>query len=209
MRIYKLGLFCVGLLAMLGGNATAGLITFNSDPDGAKPNGFTSVDSPLVHFTDSLGADLQTGYTGSETNGTSALVVYGDDASELIIDFDVLVNSISLDFGNDHPGFVTGGVDRALLTLYLGVTQVAQAFTVVNGNDLMDQSVSYTGVSFNRAVFAYTNPSNVPVGLIEVVDNIAFTQVPEPGSIVALLSLASCGAGAVVLRRRRSKRLAA
>lgn len=45
---------------------------------------------------------------------------------------------------------------------------------------------------------------------IQNIDNIVVnTVVPEPGSIAAMLSLVGFGAGAMVIRRRRAKKLAA
>jgi hypothetical protein len=41
------------------GEAQAQVITFTGDTTGAQANGFTSVDSAVAHFTDSIGANLQ------------------------------------------------------------------------------------------------------------------------------------------------------
>jgi hypothetical protein len=107
------------------------------------------------------------------------------------MNFATLVSSLSLDFGNDDPSFTSPG-DLGVLKTYVGATLVGQTSVVLNRNDLSDQTISIAGVPFNRATFAYTNPSGSPTtmgaftGLIEIVDNIRFTPVPEPTSLVLL-----------------------
>jgi hypothetical protein len=59
---------------------------------------------------------------GSQGDGNS-LAIFGDDSSALIIDFDVYINSLAVDFGNDDPGFSSPG-DLAVLTLFDNLVQV-------------------------------------------------------------------------------------
>ena len=183
-------------------------IDFSSDAPGAISNGFTSAGYAGAHFSDSNGADLVLGNFGAQTNGVG-LVVFGDDPSALVIDFDGLMNSISLRFGNDDPN-VTSASDIALLTLFNGATQVGQTSVVLNRDDIMNQTIAFSGAGFNRATFVYASANGTPLNLIEVVDDITFSgplfseapigEVPDGGSTLGLLGLAL--AGLVAWRRR-------
>lgn len=208
MRAIQLAVACVAVLVATAGQVQAGIITFESDPIGSKPNGFTSTDSLIVHFSDSFRSDLILSNFGSQGDGIS-LATFGDDASELIIDFDVLVDSLSLSFGNDDPGFSHPG-DLAFLTLFNGIVQVGQTSVVLNRNDIMDQTISFSGPTFNQARFAYTDPSGVPINLTEIVDNVQFNEasvaaVPEPSSL-ALFGIGACMIGIGACRRRRREK---
>jgi len=142
-------------------------VNFEGDPSGNKPNGWQSSGSSLITFSDSDGSDLFLGDFGNQGHGQS-LGVFNDDTSALIMDFSIPMHSISLEFGNDQPGMCKP-TDTAILTLYNGATQIDQVTVVLNGNDLMDQSISYAGASFTRATFTYS------LNLIEIVDNIIFS----------------------------------
>lgn len=203
------GLALIGLTSLAAGQARAALITFEADSPGSKPNGFTSAESAVVHFSDSLGANLFVSDFGAQSIG-QALGGFSDDPSLLIMDFDIVANSLSLVFGNDDPGFSSPG-DIALLTLFLGAGQVGQTSVVLNRNDLADQTIAISGGNFNRAEFAYANSGGTPINLVEIVDNVEFTEVvaavPEPSTFVM-------GGTATLLclgfaRRRRSRSVAA
>ena len=169
-------------------------VNFQGDTVGAKPNGFTSTGSSLVHFTAvGSGANLQVLST-SECATSPCLAVFPDGgANYLQIDFDVPMSSISLSFGNDDPGFTAAG-DTAVLTCFNGAVQVGQQAVVMNRNDLSDQTLSFSGLSFNRATVTY-NVSTA--GLIEVVDNIQL--VPGGDAVVPALSWIGLGAFALAL----------
>ncbi len=189
-------LFAAIAVAVMVGSAGAGIvIDFESDSDGPQANGFSSVDSALVTFEDSMGADLdilEGGYPGYEGDGQSLAVPFDDD-SFLIMNFTSLVQDISVDFGNDDPGFATAG-DVIVLTLFLSDVQVGQTEVVVNLDDLMNQSIGINDVVFDKATIKY----EVSGGLTEVVDNISFVEVPEPATLLLL------GLGGVLLRKRRA-----
>ncbi len=144
------------------------LIDFESDPTGAVPNGFSSDDSSITHFSDSDGADLQLGDFTPQSDGIG-LVVGSDDASELVIDFDVPIAMISLWFGNDDPDWSNPG-DEAVLKAFSGGAMVAEVRVVMNRNDIMDQSISFSGQCFDQATFLFDVTTGT--GLIEIVDNI-------------------------------------
>jgi hypothetical protein len=183
--------------------ANAGLFCdFNSEALGGKPNGYSACG---ITFTDTVGAGLVVN-AFAESNNSPALGVFDDvDGGFLHMAFGGVYNAISLDFGNDDPAFTNAG-DLALLRVYLGNVLVGQTTVVLNRNDVMDQSISYSGGLFDNATFAYvdanlnpfTGGGNANTGLIEVVDNI---HVPEPGTLM-LLSLALVGLGL----SRRSRR---
>lgn len=186
---------------MFAASAHATVINFEADALGARSNGFSSVSYAGVHFSDSMGQDLRIGNWGDQGHGR-ALGVFADDSSQLIINFDFMVNALSLAFGNDDPGWSSRG-DRALLTLFNGATQVGQSNVVMNRNDIMDQLVSFSGADFNRATFGYVH-GGTPINLTEIVDDVTFTRsarVPEP-SMLALLGIGLAGFGALRAKRK-------
>lgn len=176
------------------------VVNFEADTAGPKANGFVSGG---VTFSDSMGAGLSVLVGQSPECNSTCLAVLSDDTSALIMSFGQLTGSLSLEFGNDQPGFFPAG-GLAYLQLYLGNVLVGEASTVVNEDDIMNQTVSYVGAAFDNAVFAYTDAAKNRIDLIEVVDNITYeaaAQVPEPGTL-ALAGLALAGLG--YSRRRKA-----
>lgn len=148
-------------------------IDFESDPAGLIPNGFESDDSPIVAFTDTDGADLSLQSFGTGKSDGQALLCNSDDDSSLRMDFDAIVSTFTLEFGNDDPsrepvfatlrGYKNGSLTRSVTSPTLS-------------DNLLNESVSIAG-SFDAVEFQYTNMDGSPVdlGLIEIVDNIRFS----------------------------------
>ena len=149
-------------------------IGFESDTAGDKAEPFASVDNPTVQFVDTLGDDLNLSDYGDQSNG-QALAVNGDDASALVMRFDVPTKRVALTFGNDDPGYSQEG-DEATLTVFRFGKRIATVNVVMNRNDLGDQVIQYRGrVPVNRAKLVYTR-AGVPINLIEIVDDIKLRQ---------------------------------
>jgi hypothetical protein len=171
-------------------------VDFTQDAPGGHPNGFKSADSDQAAFTDSAGTDLSVDDYGDQSHGR-ALGACCDDASELVIDFTVPMRSVSLAFGNDDPGYSSAG-DRAALRVFDNGSQVGIATQDMNRNDLMDQTVSYTGPPcFTQAKFRYEGAGGVPINLYEIVDDIVFEPCEEVtgGPITFPTLVEVCGDG--------------
>jgi hypothetical protein len=189
-KLIAICLACV-IVSGLSSPVRADVINFESDSPGYKPNGWQSVDSSLVSFFDSTGENLKIDNYHSQSHG-QALAVAADDPSYLIMKFSVSMNSLSLEFGNDDPGLTNPG-DEAILTAYLDNVFVGDSRVVMNRDDIMNQTISISGVVFNQATFLCNTTRTS--GLAEIVDNIQF--IPEPATICML------GLGALSLLRNR------
>jgi hypothetical protein len=174
-------------------DAAIHFINFESDPPGPQLNGFMSFDSNVVTFFDSMGADLFVADFGIASHGR-ALAVGGNDQSALIMNFSMLVDSLSMEFGNDDPALTADG-DGVFLTTYLNGNFVGQTFVFMNRNTAMDQSISFSGAVFDSAVLEYYVTGD---GLMKVVDNIEFNVIPGP-EVTGLLIAAALAR----FRRRR------
>ena len=165
--------------------AQADLITFTTDTTGGKPNGWISAESALVSFTDSNGTGLNVQDFGVQSIGKGLEVQTDNDSSILIMNFTQKMQSINMDFGNDDPAWITAG--NAVLTLFDGATQVGQVLVAMNLNDIMDQTIAYSGSYFDKATLEYqVSRISDSGGLIEVVDNIEITAAPEPTTLLLL-----------------------
>jgi hypothetical protein len=184
----------IPICLFLVGQALGDTITFTSDPAGLKPNGFVSVDSPRASFTDTMGADLSIDDFSPATHG-KAIICNGDDASRLRIDFTESMGTLTMTFGNDDPSFTSPG-DACWLQVFNGATLAGTTSVTMNRDDINNQSISLSGVgAFNNALVWYGNSAGTPISLIEDIDDISFTSVPEPatamvgfGMISALLA---------------------
>jgi len=181
-------------------SASADTITFESDPIGFLPNGGQSVESSLVRFSASGGGGLIILQNfGVELIGTRGLIVSGSPGVHLIMDFTVPVNSLSLWFGNDDPHTAVPG-DTAILRVFFDGSLVGETTLLMNLDDIINQQISFSGVAFNSASFHFSQE----FFLSEAVDDISFTPVPEPASVV-LLGIGIAGI-AVRIRRRKFRR---
>ncbi len=182
--------------------ANADVVNFECDMAGIKANDFVSCGSPNVSFSDSNGAGLEVNNFSPQSDGMG-LAVRGDDPGYLLMNFTGVYTDLSLDFGNDDPNFAAAG-SQAALYLYLGGNLVGSVFVQNNRDDLMNQTISSFGIAFDQAVFMQIGPWVAGNdGLIEMVDNIEFGQVPEPASMVLF------GSGLIGLGSRLRKRLSA
>lgn len=155
-------------------------IDFEEDT-GTRPNGYAPVDGGGdVHFSDSNGAVVDIFNYGIQSNGVGLAVFSDFDDSHVIINFDEPVRHISLEFGNDDPGFSNPG-DQAVLTGFDAANNiVASASMPMNRNDVMDQLIEITSTTcMTRATFKYAvNPAQ---GLIEVIDDVHFELCTPAG----------------------------
>ena len=184
----------VVVLSLAAGFASADFIDFENDGFGSVANGFVSVDSANVSFSDTFGADLVLNVY-PEGDGNS-LAVFDDDASRLLMSFSGTVSNLSLDFGNDDGGYVGGTPIYAFLRGLLGGVETALVSIAANNDDLMNQSISIAG-EFDQIEFYYALGDGSELGLIEVVDNINFEMavVPlPPGAFAGLALLGGMGA---------------
>ncbi len=165
------GAVLTGSPGAVAATPTPTVVSFGSDTPGGKANGYASPDSPVMQFYDTSGANLQINDYGGQSHG-QGLAVFADDASALEIRFTAPTTGLSLAFGNDDSSF-TDATDQAQLTLYRNAVQVGQKAVNFNANDIMDQTISFSGEPFNRATFQYVDASGTPINLIEVVDDIA------------------------------------
>ena len=148
-------------------------IDFESDPAGPVPNGFESDDSPIVSFADTDGADLNVQAFGTGKSDGQALVCFSDDDSSIRMDFDAIVSTFTLEFGNDDP---TREPVFATLRGYNNGSLTRSVTSPTLSDNLLNESVSIAG-AFDAVEFQYTDMDGSPItgGLIELVDNIRFS----------------------------------
>ena len=198
------------MAALVGGLATANAVTidFESDSSGSRANGFSPSGHPGVTFSDTVGSGLNVDNYGSQGIGQSLGVLDDVDGSKLQINFASPMSFLSLAFGNDDSGWANAS-DRAWLQVFMGATSVSLTSMAMNLNDIMDQTISYSGGPFDSAIFWYGDASGSPytqgtsVGLIEIVDNIEYRpatnipNAPDAGSTMTLATIGFMGLAAV------------
>jgi hypothetical protein len=186
-------------------------IDFEEDAAGAKAEGYSAVDYGGLDFFTDLGAGIEVGNYGVQSDGQGLLARNDTNGNFIVGVFSDGPHAfLSLDFGNDDANFTLAG-ERAVLTAYLGAALVGQVFVVLNRNDAMDQTITFNSGAFDNFTFAYTDAAGNPftgggavnVGLIEVIDNVTFdvAAVPEPATWAMMIL--GFGATGALLRRRR------
>jgi hypothetical protein len=189
-------------IMLLATSAWAAPITVDFDSDDTtnpnKGQTFTSVDSGLIHFSDTNGPDLFLADAAISPNGSNALAVFfDDDDSALRIGFDFTADMLSLDFGtalaSPNPG-------TAVLTIFNDGAQVDQVAMVLFRDGTLGQTLLYdTGIRFDVVEFEFENPE-----LTEIVDNVTVNVIPEPNAAV-VFGLGSILCGAACRRGARAR----
>lgn len=185
--------------------ALATTITFDRDTPGARPNGFSSVDSSLVTFSDALGGLLFVADISPQTHGQGLLDV-DPNPTALRMDFASPMTSLQLAFGNDDVCCSSAG-DRAWLSLFDGLTLVALTSVVMNRDDIMNQTIGFAGAPFDTALFWFGDPATRVLALAPVIDDVTFdanlSSDPDPVPEPATLTLLGVGLLAIARARRR------
>ena len=189
--------------------ASAQVVDFESSPSGTVADGLTLGG---ITFSTALGSGLEIGNYGAQGDGQSLLVRNDTNGNFLRGAVAGGSNYLSFDFGNDDPFFTTL-TDLATLRVFSGATLLSTLTLALNRDDIMNQTMVYSGAAFDNFEFAYTDAAGNPftgggaaaVGLIEVVDNfrLAPAGVPEPASwLMLLLGFGAIGFG---LRNRKAQ----
>lgn len=185
--------FIAAVLALIGGLSQANVVTFDNDLFGPQLNGFQSLDSDEISFSDSEGEDLFL-IPFDETSGSPALGVLFDGLYDDFSDFPdssflvitpkegTRLIAISIAFGNDDP-FATQPGDYAQIRGYRNGRLVESRNVVMNRNDLADQRIGLISPGgVDRVELEYfTTPTplfdefgTVFTSLTEVVDDVAY-----------------------------------
>lgn len=201
------------IVGLIGGTqpSSAQSITFDRDAEteDALTEPFTSVDAPGVSFSDPAGELFLldgTADNAPETNGTQGLSNFstvspnddGDGPSGIQFDFTPPVTSLEFNVGNDSPGSYA-----QLETILTGGVAGQTIRELTNGDDAGNDFIQYQDGAIERAIFTYTDVAGNPLNLVEVVDNVAVEPVPEPSSVLGLVTFGAFGAVAVLKRKRQ------
>jgi len=152
------------------------VVDFDSDPATPVGNGFTSNDSNLIQFSDSVSTELLLVQYEFLNNGLA--VLSDTDNSRLRMDLSFVAKELSLDFGNDASTLPVGS--QAVLRVFLEGAFVDETMLALNRNGLVDQTISIDGVAFDSATFHFDVPPSA--GFTELVDNVVVTPIPEPSA---------------------------
>ena len=192
----------------VSGPACAATVDFEAITDGPVAEG---IDVGGILFSSALVRGLRVGDYSPQTIGKGLLVESDSDGNYLKGLIVGGATFLQLSFGNDDPSFTNAG-DLALLKLYSGAQLVSTVSVLLNRDDVMNQTIGYSG-NFDNFSFAYTNAQGSPftgggsalMGLIEAVDNVTYLKaaVPEPASWAFMLAGFGLVRGA--LRRTRKQ----
>lgn len=204
-RVMSIVTTLVVALLCAGGSAQARLITigFENDPNGFYFNGYKSADSADVVFssTHTISSNvkdyLSVDHFGQASRGKGLAISRGNPAlgAGLVMDFIKPTDFLSLEFGNDDPDQTFTGLKEVVLTLFFGGSQVGQSVVKPNGNGIMDQSISYSGLLFDQARFFFIDDFDFPALVNPIVDNVSYQNhnggpgydnVPAPGNLLLL-----------------------
>jgi hypothetical protein len=173
---------CVTLLTlfiMAAAEAATTVIDFEADTIGNKANGFSATGFPGVAFSDTVGSTVGLLPGIAECGFTQCLAAAEfAGVSKLQIDFVSEQNSISLDFGADNPDFMDPG-DLAWLEIFNDGGLVASVSVAPNMDSVMNQTISYSGASFDQVFFYYGNSIGTPIDLTEFIDNVTYDLVAD------------------------------
>ncbi len=137
------------------------VIDWEQDTTGVKPAGFTSADSPLVHFSDLGGTGQPRVVSIGEAFGGGEKVMRPSGQSGIGIRLDRPSNRISVTFGYDFQEFIEPG-EEAVLTVFRGATQVGESRLELNRNALIDQTITFqNGPLFDRAELRYDTADEI------------------------------------------------
>lgn len=199
-------------MALWAAGAHAATIDFNATPAGEKSNPFVARGQPGITFF-SFAPDGLSVVTRPEGDGTPGLLIAGEDNGNfLFAAFDAPVTSVSLSFGNDDPARSAEGDVAVLFALDAGGNLLGLSTVVLNRNDLLDQTITYSGAPFAGFAFAFdapdlmrgiTGPGPDGVGLSELIDNIVFEPAAVPGPAASLLLALGLGFAGWLRANRR------
>ncbi|MEM9577583.1 MAG: VPLPA-CTERM sorting domain-containing protein [Pseudomonadota bacterium] len=201
----KFRLICAAAI-MLAATGTAAFATtftldFDNDPIAGGLSTLTSVDSPLVTFSSTDASGVVAVTTIASATANPQLATAANVPAGLRMEFSVLVDSLSMLFGNDDPNFAE---DRAILSVFNNGTKLGETVLIYNKNDLADQTISISGLGgFDAATLFYADATGAPVSVLaEVVDNVTFNTVaPVPLPAAGWMLVVALG-GMAVMRRR-------
>lgn len=177
--IFVYCVICFGSLFF--SKAHAVLITFDNDAPGAYANPFTSADSALVQFSE-VGSGA-VGSIGINPNQSTSNVLDtslgGGAPDEILMEFLTPVTSLSFDIG--HP---SGLQADGWLRVFNGATQIDESRVALDGDNLFNQTISYSGSPITSALYALVATGSTDLGqAAESIDNLNIDPVPVPAAV--------------------------